>query len=87
MASALVSAAQAARTVATAIIKPAQIQPGEALPASTDLKESAADQSVQLDLSGKNIIACLLHSSYLLGADEAVFTLDWRSRGFYRNLQ
>lgn len=60
MASALVSAAH---SVATAILKKPQIQPGETLPTSTDLKEDAADQSVQLDLSGKNIIACFLQSS------------------------
>ncbi len=61
MASALASAAQAAHSVATAILKRPQVQPGETLPSSADLKENAADQNVQLDLSGKNIIACLLH--------------------------
>ncbi|KAF9447088.1 Redoxin [Macrolepiota fuliginosa MF-IS2] len=56
MASTLAAAAQTAHSIATSILGRAQIQPGAAIPASADLKENAADATIQLDLTGKNII-------------------------------
>ncbi|KAJ3577009.1 hypothetical protein NP233_g19 [Leucocoprinus birnbaumii] len=56
MASVMASAAQAAHSVATSILAKAQILPGADIPTTADLKENAADESKQLDLSGKNII-------------------------------
>lgn len=58
MSSTLASAAQAAHSIATSILGRAQIQPGATLPTSSDLKENAADESIQLDQSGRNIIVC-----------------------------
>lgn len=52
----MASAAQAAHSVATAILAKAQIQPGADIPSTSDLKENAADESKKLDLSGRNII-------------------------------
>lgn len=60
MTSAIATAARAAHAVATSILGHAQIQAGATIPAATDLKENAADETIQLDLAGKNIIVSYL---------------------------
>ncbi|EKM77250.1 hypothetical protein AGABI1DRAFT_122245 [Agaricus bisporus var. burnettii JB137-S8] len=59
MASAIAAAAQAAHSVAASVLSVAQIKPGATLPkpsSSLVLKENAADEPVDLDLSGKILI-------------------------------
>lgn len=61
MASAIAAAAQAAHSVAASVLSVAQIKPGATLPkpsSSLVLKENAADETVDLDLSGKVLIVC-----------------------------
>ena len=53
--STIASAVQAAHSVATSLLARSQIQPGGTIPA-LEVKEDAADKTVPLKLTGKNII-------------------------------
>jgi len=55
MTSVIAGAAQAAHSVATAILSTAQIAPGSTIPAQS-VKENDADKTIPLTLKGKNII-------------------------------
>jgi hypothetical protein len=59
MTSLITSAATTAHSAFAALLAKAQITPGGDIPTSPSWKEESAEETIALDLVGKNLIVCV----------------------------